>query len=90
MDSGATAHITHDLQNLAINTTYNGAENLVVGNGNSLLILSIGQNSLPAPSCSSVPFTSGQSLLLNNILFVPQITKNLLSISQFTKDQCYY
>lgn len=80
VDSGATAHITHDLSNLAISSDYSGTENLIVGNGNRIHISSIGYNSISVPSASS------SSLLLNNILFVPQITKNLLSISQFTKD----
>lgn len=83
VDSGATTHITHDLQNLAISSDYSGNEGLMVGNGNLLSISSVGSNTIPLKSNSA---SSPGSLLLNNILFVPHITKNLLSISQFTKD----
>lgn len=79
VDSGATTHITADLSNLQVQNDYTGTDNVTVGNGSSLPISHVGQASIP--SCSS-----SQSLLLNNILYVPSITKNLLSISQFTKD----
>lgn len=47
-------------------------------NGNDNILVGNG-NVVPI---SSIGFNS----MLNNILFVPQIIKNLLSISQFTKD----
>lgn len=49
----------------------------MVGNGNQLTMDAFGKSSIPA---------SPKSLLLYNILYVPQITKNLVSISQFTKN----
>lgn len=83
VDSSATTHITTDLSNLQVQNDYTGTDNVTVGNGSSLPISYVGQASIP--SCSS-----SQSLLLNNILYVPSITKNLLSISQFTKDNMCY
>lgn len=80
MNNGATNHITNELANLSISSEYQGTELVMVGNGNLLPISSIGFSSIP---CSS---PSRPSLLLNNILFVPTIAKNLLSISQFTLD----
>lgn len=81
MDSGATNHITNELANLSINSDYHGSEGVMVGNGNRLPILSIGSSSIHVFDSS---FRS--SLALNNMLYVPDITKNFLSISQFTLD----
>lgn len=81
VDSGATAHITHDFNNLAVSSDYSGHEGLMAGNGNLVPISSIDSNFISVSYSSS-----SDSLLLKNILFVPQITKNLLDISQFTKD----
>lgn len=50
---------------------------MMVGNGNLLPISSIGSSHIPLHNSSS-----RHSLLLNNILSVPIIAKNLLSISQ--------
>lgn len=77
VDSGATNHITNYLDNLHVSSPYLGQEHVAVGNGNQLNIESVGKTSIP---------TSSQSLLLNNILYVPQITRHLVSVSQFTKD----
>lgn len=81
MDSSATNHVTNEFGNLTINTDYHGSKSVMVGNGNRLIISSIGSSSIPLSVSDSRP-----SLLLNNILFIPAIAKNLLSISQFTLD----
>lgn len=81
MDSGATNHITYDMNNLSSNTPYHGHDHVAVGNDNQLPITSVGKSTLYSSS-----FPNSYPLLLNNILYVPQITKNLVSISQFTKD----
>ncbi|KAL5751167.1 hypothetical protein ACOSP7_025770 [Xanthoceras sorbifolium] len=80
IDSGATNHITADLNNLSVKNEYKGNERLAVGNGNLLPISHFGCSVIPSQKSASKP------LYLNNILHVPNITKNLLSISQFTKD----
>ena len=77
MDSGATNHVTSDLSQLSIHTDYNGEDQLAIGNGQKLSINHIGSSKL---SCATRP------LHLNKILHVPSITKSLLSVSQFTKD----
>lgn len=89
LDSGATHHVTADSSNMASQSDYKGKGKLVVGNGTSFSISHVGSTLLPA----SKPFT------LYNILLVPSITKNLISISKFTcdndvvmefKSQCCY
>lgn len=81
MDSGATNHITNAFGNLSMSADYQGSESVMVGNGNHLSISSVGSSSITLSSSAPQP-----SLLLNNIFFVPEIAKNLLSISQFTLD----
>jgi hypothetical protein len=76
-DSGATHHMTSDLANLNLKTEeYGGSDHIRVGNGNTIPITHIGDAHI---SSSSFPFT------LHNVLHVPNIQKNLISVHQFTK-----
>ncbi|KAH9711302.1 retrovirus-related pol polyprotein from transposon RE1 [Citrus sinensis] len=77
LDSGATHHLTNDLNNLNISEPYEGNEKLIIGNGYGLTISRIGNTHLAV---------GNHKLLLKNLLFVPHITKNLLSISKLTSD----
>lgn len=70
-DSGATHHITSDLSNLALHQPYTGGEEVLIGDGSGLQITNTGSLSLP---------TNHKSLSLTNILLVPNIHKNLLSV----------
>ncbi|KAK6139489.1 hypothetical protein DH2020_026774 [Rehmannia glutinosa] len=65
-DSGVTAHVTAEMDNLSLKSAYQGSDKLVVGNGSKLPISHIGLSHLPCVSSSS----SSPSLLLNNILYV--------------------
>ncbi|KAL6326660.1 hypothetical protein AAG906_010834 [Vitis piasezkii] len=56
-----------------------GISNVVVGNGQTLDISSVGHTSFPSRK-------SSKSLHLANVLHVPQITKNLISVAKFTQD----
>ncbi|GAA0162996.1 hypothetical protein LIER_18974 [Lithospermum erythrorhizon] len=76
LDSGASNHFTADLQNLSLHNEYNGSDHITIGNGNSLAIDHIGT--------SHIPISKSNSLTLNNVLHVPAIKKNLLSVSQLT------
>ena len=58
---------------------YKEKAKVVVGNGESISIKSSGSKYLST-------FMPNHSLILKDVLHVPSITKNLLSISQFTKD----
>ena len=72
LDSGATHHITSDLSNLALHQPYTGGEEVLIGDGSGLAIAQTGSTSLP--SSSSKPLT------LSNVLYVPTIHKNLISV----------
>ena len=77
-DSGAIHHLTSDLANLNVRANeYHGPDQIRVGNGTSLPIKHIGSTQFS---------TSTASFLLNNVLHVPQISKNLISVHKFTKD----
>jgi transposase InsO family protein len=77
-DTGATHHLTSELANLNVCADeYHGPDQIRVGNGTSLPIKHIGSTQLSTPTAS---------FLLNNVLHVPQISKNLISVRKFTKD----
>ena len=78
LDSGATNHVTAELDNLTLQTDYKGKGKLAVGNGSLLSISHIGNSIIHIPAATN-------HLKLSKFLRVPQ-TKNLLSISQFTND----
>lgn len=79
MDSGAIDHVASDLSQLSANKNYEGKDQLQVGNGKYFSISYTGHTILPSSLHS-------KCLHLKHILCVPQITKNLLSISHFTRD----
>jgi hypothetical protein len=74
-DSGASHHITNDLNNLSLKSDYNGNDQLHVANGMSLPITHVGSTTLN-------PSKSNCSLTLNNVLYAPGVTQNLISVSQ--------
>ena len=81
-DTATNYHITPDLANLNIAHDYNEHDQLHVGNGQGLQITHIGITSLPS---------SSGSLSLKNVLYVPQIVKNLLLVQKFTTDNyCFF
>lgn len=81
LDSIATNHVSNDLSNLNIGAEYTGGKHLVLGNGLGVHIANIGESCI---ECDSSTFT--RKIHLKNLLHVPNITKNLLSVSQFAKD----
>lgn len=83
-DSGATHHLTHDLNNLSIGSEYGGAQQIHVASGQGLPILNYGFSSFKSP------VNSTRILHLNHLLHVPTVTKNLLSVSQFARDNGVY
>ena len=76
-DSGATAQMTNQGGNLKSLRPYFGDNSIFVGNGQALPITHTGKASLK---------TSQGNLDLNNVLVVPKIKKNLLSVSQLIDD----
>ncbi|KAH9688627.1 retrovirus-related pol polyprotein from transposon RE1 [Citrus sinensis] len=81
LDSGATHHLTNDMNNVNVVEPFSGNSKLVVGNGFGLSITHIGSTILRMHNALNY-----FELKLNNILLVPKITKNLISISKLTKD----
>ncbi|KAL4378290.1 hypothetical protein GQ457_02G009000 [Hibiscus cannabinus] len=77
VDSGATHHVTPDSTTMLRSSSYNGPGKLTVGNGVQLEVKGTGQSAM---------FTSSRVLMLNNLLHVPSITKNLLSVSKCARD----
>ncbi|KAB5573941.1 hypothetical protein DKX38_001135 [Salix brachista] len=71
-DSGATSHMTNTTEILDDSDAYTGNERVMVGNGQSLPISHVGSVTTVAPHCS-IP--------LSNVLVVPGIQKNLISIN---------
>ena len=79
-DSGATNHVTSDLNNLTFGIECHGYNKIHMGNGEGLNISHFGHSVF-----SSLPFSS-RILYLKNLLRVSLITKNPISVSQFSKD----
>uniref|UniRef100_A0A803QE35 GAG-pre-integrase domain-containing protein n=1 Tax=Cannabis sativa TaxID=3483 RepID=A0A803QE35_CANSA len=77
-DSGASNHLTSDQENMNNRSTYSGKDKLTVGDGNQLNITYIGSGNLHS--------NYGYNQQLNDVLLVPKIAKNLISISKLTTD----
>jgi hypothetical protein len=76
LDTGATDHLTSDLERLHVHERYRGKDQVQVANGSCLSISHIGHSNL-----------TGSSLLhLKDILHVPRIRKNLLSVYRLVSD----
>jgi hypothetical protein len=81
-DTGATHHITNDLQNLNLSLEeYTGQDQIHIGNGTCLSIKYSGSASLSI---------SRHKFLLNHLLHVPLICRNLLSVCQFALDNSVF
>jgi len=78
-DSGATHHITNSSFVYSDKQHYAGSETVKMGNGKGLCISHIGYAFVSST-------THSISLCLNDLLLVPDITKNLLSVSKFSRD----
>lgn len=71
LDSGATHHITSDLNNLALHQPYTGGDDVMIADGSTIPITHTGSTSL---------LTKSRTLDLNKVLYVPNIHKNLISV----------
>ncbi|KAD2394048.1 hypothetical protein E3N88_41025 [Mikania micrantha] len=77
MDSGATSHMTNTSGNLSSYDNKSIFRNIVVGNGAQIPIQGTGNQTLPKPY---------PPLHLTNVLHVPHLIKNLLSVRRLTTD----
>ncbi|GJT69961.1 retrotransposon protein, putative, ty1-copia subclass [Tanacetum coccineum] len=76
-DTGANSHVTPDLEAMDNSEAYYGDDALHVGNGKGLPILHIGSSKVYSPQ---------KTFSLKNILHVPEISHNLLSVQKFCHD----
>ncbi|KAK8299391.1 hypothetical protein V6Z11_D05G319800 [Gossypium hirsutum] len=76
-DSGASNHVCRDSSALHNVVPYSGTSSILISDGTPAMISSVGQGVLP---------TRSRLLRLSNVLCVPAIRKNLLSVSQFATD----
>jgi hypothetical protein len=80
-DSGATDHVTCDLEKLAIQDNYTGNDQIHTVSGSCMKINHIGHSIIHTPCCQ---------LQLNNILHVPQASKNLVSVHCLASDNIVF
>ncbi|GJY11383.1 putative RNA-directed DNA polymerase [Tanacetum coccineum] len=76
-DTGCNGHSAMDQHSLDHSEPYYGKDSLYVGNGESLPILHIGSTKIYSPH---------KTFTLSNILHVPQLKWNLLSVQKFCHD----
>jgi hypothetical protein len=78
VDSGASSHMTNDDGNISCSAPLSTPHFFTVSSGNSVPISSSSHSSLRTPSW--------HIFKLNNVLLVPNLIHNLLSIRKFTRD----
>ncbi|KAM1422622.1 hypothetical protein ACFX2I_004733 [Malus domestica] len=77
VDSGASHHMTADVNSLTHVTPFEGSDKITIGNGTDLSIQNIGSTTLQ---------TNNHSLILNKVLHVPHIARSLLFVKQLCAD----
>lgn len=75
MDTGATDHVTGELEKLTVHDKYHGGDQVHAANGTGMEIANVGHSFLHSPN-----------LHLRNILHVPQAHKNLCSVNRLARD----
>lgn len=74
LDNGGSHHITTDLGHLSLHSSYTSSDDVLIGDDTSLPITHIGSTTRTSPTTI---------VTLNNVFYVPNMTKNLLSIFRF-------
>lgn len=77
MDTGATSHLSPDTSKLAHHFNKSIIPSIVVGNGATIPVTNTGHSILPSLH---------RPLYLQNVLVTPNITKNLIFVRKFTRD----
>jgi histone deacetylase 1/2 len=78
MDTAATDHLTNELDKLHSREPYHGPDKVHTANGSGMRIEHIGQTSLST--------STSRQLQLHDVLHVPTVTRNLLSVPKLTHD----
>jgi histone deacetylase 1/2 len=77
LDTGATDHITGELEKLSVKEKYNGNDQVHTANGTGMDINCVGHTTIRS---------SNRNFLLRNILHIPTAQKNLVSVHHFLRD----
>jgi histone deacetylase 1/2 len=77
MDSGASDHITRDIETITVHNKYKGKDQVHGADGTGMSINNIGHSIIHTPC---------KNLYLKNILHVPSARKNLLSVKRLASD----
>jgi len=80
VDSRTTNHITLNLGNLSLHAPYNRFDKVSVGDGKQLPISNVGHGQLHTQTKLI------STISLSNVLHIPHMKKNLLSVSQLTRE----
>jgi hypothetical protein len=80
-NTGATDHITSELDKLTTREKYDGTDQVHAVNGSGMPIAHIGQ---------SIIHARNQDLILKNVLHVPVASKNLVLVHKFTYDNAVF
>jgi hypothetical protein len=80
-DLGSTDHITGELDRLMMHDPYTSTDQIHIANDSGMEIIRIDTSIIP---------TSGHDLVLNKVLHVPSMHKNLISVHRFTLDNDTY
>ncbi|UYV63661.1 hypothetical protein LAZ67_2005217, partial [Cordylochernes scorpioides] len=83
VDSGATSHMAYD-ESFFTELNREQTQNVVVANGNKLQVKGIGQGEIKVIT----PQGKTDTLLLTKVLYIPELTDNLLSVSAATSNGC--
>ncbi|KAJ9546285.1 hypothetical protein OSB04_018828 [Centaurea solstitialis] len=75
-DSGASNHVTSNHATLHNLSEYGGPDEIVLGDGKGLQISHIGQKQI---------YTAYKTLNLPNVLYVPKLRRNLISVAKLCK-----
>jgi len=81
VDSGATDHITAELEKLTVRDKYKGSDQVHTASGSGMRINNIGHAILHTPN---------KNLHLQNVLHVPSANKSLVSVHRLTSDNNTY
>ena len=77
VDSGASDHVTSELEKMHIHDKYSGKDQVHTANGTGMKISNIGHTTLYNPS---------GNIHLRNIVHVPNASKNLVSVHKLARD----
>ena len=78
MDTAATDHMTNEMDKIPSSQPYLSQDKDHLANGSGMHVTHIGQSSLPT--------STSRELQLQNVLHVPDVTRNLLSVPRLTHD----